>query len=196
MLAAAGFALLLPLSGPGPAQGPGRAEASEDGVPPSRLVVIIMRALAYDGNLKVRAGDTINIGVLHKRGHSGSEKMARTMLKAFGALAATPVAGLPIAVSRLSYAGSDSLGKAVAASGIDILFICEGLVAEVAPIAEVTRRMKVLTVASQQEQVHKGLSLGVFQIDGRTTILLNLPSSRREGVAFAADLLRLAVVIR
>jgi len=175
---------------------PGRAQAEEEQVPPSRQVVIILRALAYDGNLKSRAGGTIDIGILYKKGHARSEQMAGTMAKAFGALVATPVAGLPLVVSRLAYAGGEPLYKAVVASGIDMLFVCEGLDAEVGSITEVTRRTKALSVASQREQVEKGLSLGVFQVDAKTTILLNLQSSRQEGVAFAADLLRLAVVIR
>jgi len=173
----------------------GRALA-EDEVPPSRQVVIIMRALAYDGNLRSRAGEAINLGILYRKGHPRSEQMAGTMAKAFGALASTQVSGLPIVVSRLPYAGVEALRKSIGAGGVDMVYVCEGLDAEVGAITDVTRRSKVLSVGSRQEQVEKGLSLGVFQVDSRTTILLNLPASRHEGVAFAADLLRLAAVIR
>jgi hypothetical protein len=177
---------------------PGRVDRAlaDEEVLPSRQVVIIMRALAYDANLKTRAGGTINLGILYKKDNVRSEQMASIMTKAFGALASTPVAGLPIAVARLSYGGAEALRKSVGAMGIDILYVCEGLDGDVGAITEVTRRTKVLTVGSRQEQVPKGLSLGVFQVDGRTSILLNLPASRQEGAAFAADLLRLATVIR
>ncbi len=177
---------------------PARAgEALGEGeVPPSRQAVIIMRALAYDGNLKSRARGTIDIGVLYKKGHERSERMAASMTKAFGALTSTQVAGLPIAVNRIAFAGAEALGKAIADGGIDVLYVCDGLGAERGAISEVTRRAKVLSVGSERLQVHQGLSLGVFQVDGRTTIVLNLAASRQEGVAFAADLLRLAAVIR
>jgi hypothetical protein len=106
------------------------------------------------------------------------------------------VAGLPIVVSRLAYSGAEALTKSIDASGIDMLYACEGLDAEIYAIAGVAHQRKVLTVASSAEQVRKGFSLGVFQVKSRTTILLNLKASRLEGVAFAADLLRLATVIR
>ena len=155
-----------------------------------------MRALAYDDKLKTRAGDSIHLTILYKRGNARSERMASIMAKAFGALVSSQVAGLPIVVSRLAYAGGEALTRSIVASGIDMLYACEGLDSEIPAIAEVAHQRKVLTVASSAEQVHKGLSIGVFQVDSRTTILLNLKASRLEGVAFAADLLRLATVIR
>jgi hypothetical protein len=168
----------------------------EEEVPPSRQAVIVLRSLAYDGNLKSRARGTIDIGVLYKKGHIRSEQSAVTMTKAFGAIASTQVAGLPIAVSRIAFAGADSLGKSIAGASVDLLYVCDGLDAELDAITQVTRRMKVLSVGRERQQVHQGLSLGVFQVDGRTMIVLNLQASRQEGVAFAADLLRLAAVIR
>jgi hypothetical protein len=168
----------------------------EEEVPPSRQAVIVLRAMAYDGNLKARARGAIDIGVVYKKGNARSEQTAATMTKAFGALSATQVAGLPIAVSRLAFVGAEALGKSIADAGIDMLYVCDGLGAERGAITEVTHRMKVLSVGKQRQQVHQGLSLGVFQVDGRTTIVLNLQASRQEGVAFAADLLRLASVIR
>ena len=195
MLAVFLLALAVAAEAWGGAASAGQAPAEEE-VPPSRQAVIVMRALAYDGNLRVRAGDTIDIVVLYKTGHGRSEQMAATMAKAFGVLASTQVAGLPIAVSRLAYGGAEALGKSIGGAGIDMIYVCDGLDAEVGAIAEVTRRTKTLTVGSRREQVLQGLTLGVFQVDAKTTILLNLQSSRQEGAAFAADLLRLAAVIR
>jgi hypothetical protein len=56
--------------------------------------------------------------------------------------------------------------------------------------------MKVLSVGSKPQHIEKGLSVGVFQIEAKCSILLNLPASRQEGVSFAADLLRLSKVLR
>jgi hypothetical protein len=165
-------------------------------VPPSRQVVIVMRALAYDTNLKSRAGDAINVAILHKRGHAASEAMANTMNKAFGALTSTQVSGLPIVVSQIAYNGAEALRKSISGAGIDLLYVCEGLESELGTIKEVTQKVRVLSVGSKQAMVEKGLSLGVFEIDGKCTILLNLTSNKSEGVAFGADLLRLAKVIR
>jgi hypothetical protein len=174
---------------------PGLAHA-EDAIPTSRQVVILMRALAYDGNLKSRAGNTINIAILQKKGNAASETMANAMTKAFGALESTQVSGLPIVVSHMTYVGEEALTKAFTGAGIDFVYVCEGLDADLDAIKRVTHQMKVLSVGSMHEQVEKGLSIGIFEIESKCTILLNLQASRQEGVEFAADLLRLARVIR
>ena len=177
---------------------PGVAPCARAGeiVPPSRQAVIVLRALAYDANLKRRAGDTINIAVMYKKGYSGSERMAGMMTKAFGALEATRVSGLPILVTRLPFTGVEALKKSINGGGIDVLYVCEGMEGELPAISAISRQMKVLTVGSREEHITKGLSLGVFVMDDKCAILLNLPASKREGVSFAADLLRLARVIR
>jgi hypothetical protein len=169
---------------------------ADDSVPVARQVVILMRALAYDGNLKKRAGETVNIAILRKRGHAASENTADVMAKAFGALEVSQVSGLPIVVSRLTYTGEEGLKKAVTGSGIDFVYVCEGLDTDLDAIQRVTRQLKVMSVGSSQAQVEKGLTIGVLQIQDKCTILLNLSASRLEGISFAADLLRLAKVIR
>jgi hypothetical protein len=99
-------------------------------------------------------------------------------------------------VSRLLYAGEDTLKKAITGAAIDLIYVCDGLENELEAIERITRQMRVLSVGSKPEHVEKGLSIGVFQIESKCTILLNLAASRQEGVSFAADLLRLAKVIR
>ena len=173
-----------------------RPVRADDSVPVARQVVILMRALAYDGNLKSRAGDTVNIAILRKKGHAASESMANVMAQAFGALAVTQVSGLPIVVSRLNFTGEDALRKAITGAGIDFVYVCDGLDADLDAIERVTRQLKVMSVGSKQAQVEKGLTIGVFQMEDKCTILLNLSASRLEGISFAADLLRLAKVIR
>jgi hypothetical protein len=169
---------------------------ADGGVLATRQAIIILRVLPYDANLNARARQSINVAVLHRRGHAESERMAETMAKAFGALASRPVAGLPVQVSRIPFTSIDALKKYFDSAGIDLVYVCQGLESELPAIADVTRQMRVLSVGSSQEQVQKGLSLGVFEIDEKCTILLNLPASRLEGVAFGPDLLRLAKVIR
>jgi hypothetical protein len=183
---AVAFAVLL--GGPGP--------VSAEEVPAARQVLIVLRALAYDSNLKTRAGETINIAVMHRKANSASERSADDITQAFKTLQSTLVAGLPIDVTHLPYSGSDSLKKAILGLGIDLLYVCEGLDGEIDTIKEITRDTSVLSVGTQRTYVERGLSFGVFELDGKNTILLNLPASRHEGAAFASDLLRLAKVLR
>ena len=81
-------------------------------------------------------------------------------------------------------------------TGVDTVYVCSGLDGSLADIKAVTRNRKVLTMASQEGHLQAGLSLGVFEINGRNTIIVNLEANREEGVAFGPELLRLATVVR
>ena len=167
-----------------------------DDLPPSKQAIFLARVIAYDGNLKVRAGAAVNIAILAKRGDAESEKMADGVMKAFLPLEAATMLGLSVKVSRVSYGGHDALDKSVREGGIDTLYVCSGLDASLADIKNVAHARRVLTMASKEEHLKLGLSLGVFSIDGKNTIFVNLEASREEGVAFGPELLRLATVVR
>lgn len=165
-------------------------------LPPGKQAVFLARIIAYDGNLKERAAGTVNIGILAKKGDKSSEKTAESIFKAFFSLESTTLAGLPVKVTKLSFAGRDALDKAMRDDRIDTLYVCDGLDGDLSDITKVARSRKALTIASQEPHLKLGLSLGVFDVDGKNTILVNLEASREEGVAFGPDLLRLATVVR
>ena len=103
---------------------------------------------------------------------------------------------MPLHVVKIAYGGKDALHGAVSSQGIDALYVCPGLEGDQGGIREESRRDHILTIASREDQLTSGLSLGVFVFDGKTTITVNLPASKEEGAAFSSELLRLARVIR
>jgi hypothetical protein len=161
-----------------------------------RQVLILTRALAYDGNLKNRAGPELVIAVLGKAGNGPSEQAAESMTKAFKALGSVKVQGLPLKATHIGYSGPTSLTNAIEAQGIDVLYLSSGLDAELPALLELAREKQVITMGGKEEYIGKGASLGVFTIDAKPTIYVNLTASKREGAAFGSDLLRLAKVIR
>ena len=165
-------------------------------MPPGKQAVFLARVIAYDGNLKPRAGEAINIGILVKKGDSGSETMSDGMVRAFAALGAMTVLGLPVKVSRLDFSGRDTLDRAIKDGGIDTLYVCSGLDSNLADIRSVARARKVMTVASSEPQIRAGISLGVFIVDEKNIIYVNLEASREEGISFGPDFLRLATVLK
>jgi hypothetical protein len=172
------------------------AFAGESDVAPERQALILTRALAYDNNLKGRAGDSLGIGIVYKQGVPASESAGEAVLKAFKALENVKVQDLPVKVYGVPYATRASLKPAVSAHGIDVLYICSGLESELDAIKEFSRSQHVLTIGAKQEFLNSGLSLGVFVVDGKNTITVNLAASRDEGAAFGSELLRLAKVIK
>ena len=53
-----------------------------------------------------------------------------------------------------------------------------------------------MTVASSESQIRVGISLGVFIVDGKNTIYVNLEASREEGLSFGPEFLRLVTVLK
>ncbi|HXU74577.1 MAG TPA: YfiR family protein [Polyangia bacterium] len=170
--------------------------AHAEQVAPDKQAVILARALAYDDNLRGRAGDTLVVGVIFKPGAGGSESAADGMVRAFKALEGVKVQNLPLRVVKLAYSSKDALHSAVSSQGIDALYVCPGLEGDQGGIRDESHRDHILTIASREDQLSAGLSLGVFTYDGKTTIAVNLPVSKEEGASFSSELLRLARVIR
>ena len=173
----------------------GRISSGGD-LPPGKQAVFLVRVIAYDANLRSRAGPSVNIAVLAKKGDKESEQMSESILKAFSPLESATLLGLSVKVVRIYFAGREGLERAVREGGIDTFYVCRGLDANLTEIESVSRQRKVLTVASQEGHLKLGLSLGVFEVGGKNTILVNLDASREEGVAFGPELLRLATVVR
>jgi hypothetical protein len=174
--------------------GPVYSQSEE--LPPERQVPILTRALAYDENLKNRAGDELVVAILAKAGSKPSEQAADAVSRAFSGLSGIKVQGLPLRSARLTYSNAGALSTAIKGQGIDVVYVCPGLDGELPAILEVTKKEHVLSMGSREEHITKGASLGVFLISSKPTICVNLAASKAEGAAFGSDLLRLAKVIR
>jgi hypothetical protein len=161
-----------------------------------RQVKTIARALAYDGNLPGRAGGTVVLAVLYKPGNPVSEKEATESFALFTKLESYSILGLPFHSVKLPLTGAQSLEETVRGLGVVALYVCPGMEEQMGNIKRISRKLKVTTIASREDQVLAGLALGVFSTDGRLVVEVNLPASREEGARFGSDLLRLAKVIQ
>jgi hypothetical protein len=173
----------------------GPAQAADE-VPPEQQVLILSRALVYDDNFKERVGQEVRIAILSRPGHAASEASAAAMFKAWKGVGNLKLAGLPLRVSALVFKDAASFGPSLASEAIDVLYLCPGLEANLAEIIELTRKRQVVTVGSREDYVKRGVALGVFLVNTRPTIMINLPASKIEGASFSSDLLRLATVIK
>jgi len=152
--------------------------------------------LSYDDEIKSRTGDDVTVAVLSKPGNAGSETMSAGMLKAFKGIGSIKVQGMPLKVMGLGFTGGGALGSAISSQGIDVLYICSGLEADLPAIIDSTRKNHVLSIGSREDHITRGLAVGVLPMDGKPTIIVNLGASKAEGAAFSSDLLRLAKVIK
>ncbi len=165
-------------------------------VPLDKQAVILTRALSYDKDLRTRAGSSLVVAVLYKAGSADENGAAAEVVRAFKALEGVKVQDLPISVVKLAYSSKDALRSAITAQGIDALYCCPSLEAELGALREVSHQQHVLTLASKESFIQAGLSIGVFLSEGKPRIMINLAASRDEGATLSSELLRLATVVR
>ncbi|HET6343989.1 MAG TPA: YfiR family protein [Myxococcota bacterium] len=169
---------------------PGHANAVEADL----QAKILLRALAYDRNLKERVGDSVTVAVVS---HKGDGSAARSdILRAFGSLAKLTFQGLPLHVVEHEFFSIDHLKEDLAARGIDVLYLCGGLEAHLTSIVNLTHSKKVATITAEDAYVAAGVAIGVMLRDRSPKLWVNLASSKEEGLNLSADLMRVAEVIR
>lgn len=174
----------------------GRTEGAELG--PKQLAAMLLRVLAYDRNLKARAGGkTATIFVVYQEGNQASEALQSDVANALEDLAASvTVAELRVSVFALAYSSAADLEAKVAAKHPVAMFVCTGLADAVPALSSVARKRSILTLTLTTAYLKAGLSIGFQRGDERVNILINLPAARAEGGDLDAALLRLAEVYR
>lgn len=161
----------------------------------AKSALTLARALAYDTNLRERAGSSVALAVLFKASHEASEREAREVSKVFKSLESVTIVGLPFRVTSVPFVDVRALETSIAENGVDVIYLCTGIEDDLPAIKSISRRRKLLTVAGNEELAKLGASLAVETTD-RPRIVLNLRESREEGASFGTGLLRLAKVIK
>lgn len=164
-------------------------------VPPDRQVLILARALAYDRNLKDRAGSAVTIGLVYKEGNSESKSQMQDVSSAFGSVKKLKVSGLPIKTIALAY-GTDDLESIIANEGVDAVYLCSGLANDLDSITALTRQKQIASLADDYVYAKQGVSIVVVADGQKASLVINLKASKAEGLDLSSELLELAEVIK
>ncbi len=154
--------------------------------------MILLRALPYDRNLKQRAEGGIHIAVVTKNDDRASTEIA----SAFRNAGKDGVSGLPVEVSVVPFESTAQLMNLIDEMGFNLLYIHPSVETALSAIQDVAQSKKIPSVGGTKEIVEKGASLGVYVTDGVPKLVVNIKTSRLEGMDFSADLLGIATVIR
>jgi hypothetical protein len=174
----------------------GIAIQAEEVVTPLRRAAILLRTLCYDQNLKTRVGKQATVVVLQKGSDATSVAEAGDMAAAFQKVIDTgAIGGFVFKVARVDYSDPVALESSLTRLGATVVYVCDGLDSNLEAIKRVTRQRKVLTMCGRDGPVRAGLSVGVYGSAGKGKMIVNLASSRAEGVAFQPELLRLAEIV-
>src|SRR5262249_14960120 len=94
-------------------------------VRPSQQSVLILRILAYDRNLKSRAGNSVTIAVLYKAGDAESESANKSVGTAIEEVSkGANIAGLPVRVIHIPFADANSFEAKAAAEHAAAVYVC------------------------------------------------------------------------
>jgi hypothetical protein len=158
---------------------------------------ILLRALTYDRNLATRAhAGKVAIRILFAPGDKQSVAEKDAIKKAFAGLGDTKISGFGLAVTEVPFSDAAALKANLGQSPVGAVYVCGGLQGDLAAILKVIREAKVASLAGIEALARAGVSVAVFDKAGKGQIIVNLPSSKKEGLDFDAALLRLADVIK
>src|SRR4051812_38532402 len=159
--------------------------------------VFLLRVMAYDRNLKSRAGDAVSVLIAYREGNRSSESAKADLQATLVKISKeSQVADLPVQVATVAYRKPADLEDAITSANASALYVCPGLEDMVQPISEITRKKSVLTFTGVESWIKLGLSIGLVARAGKPAIIVNLPVSKEEGADLDPALLRLAEVLR
>lgn len=167
--------------------------ARADGIPTRQRALLILRVLAYDRALPVRAGQAVQIVVVHRPGSPRSRSEGEDLVSALNELARTVVvAGLPVRATSVPWQGDADLTGRLAALRPAALYACAGLL-DVAPELEaMARRGRALTFAGEAAYVERGFAAALVPRGERASLLVAPAVAAAEGAELEAAILALA----
>ena len=155
----------------------------------------LLRVLAYDRNLRARAGSVVTIAIAGR----GAEDAAPCQALAAALSAQTErarLAGLPVRAIFIEYTEVGPFAARLIAERAVAVYVCAGLSDRVAALAHIGQRRGILMVGGAEGDVRAGLGVGVVPRAGQLVVLVNLPAARAQGADLDAAFLRVAEVIQ
>jgi hypothetical protein len=161
---------------------------------PAHQANFFTRVLAHDGALKQRAGKSVTVAVIYKKGQ-GSIHTGMRIIQAFFTVSPRFIQGLPIRAMSYQFRSGNELAQYITKEEIDVLYVPPGFTEELAVITSVAREKRVVPVTPVREYVRQGLAMGVVQEGDKPRLLLNLEAAREFGMEPDGAVLAAAEVV-
>jgi hypothetical protein len=167
--------------------------ATAQGVPPGQKALLLLRVLAYDRNLRARAGPEVRIAVVYKPGHRASERERDALLFALEEVTGRAVvAGLPVRAVALPYQDAAGFRALLAGSGASTMYLCSGLEEAGRDLARAARERSVLSVCGSREQAMAGCAVALVDRGERAALVVNPRAAVGQGGDLDSALLSVA----
>jgi hypothetical protein len=171
--------------------------AEEMPVPAKLQVPLILKILTFDRNFEQRVGPALRIGIIYTSqdpaSHRAKEEIARTL----DYYTTKTIKKLPITYISLEYQTEQAVQEAVKTEHINVLYVVPGNADHLQKLLNISQANRITTVTGVPTYVKEGVAVGIgVEKNQKPRILINLRSSKSEGSAFDANLLRLATVVQ
>jgi len=171
-----------------------RARAEE--VPARNRALVLLRVLAYDRNIRQRAGPALTVVVLFKPGDADSERRSAALRAAFAEVAKdVVVSGLAVQVKEVPFRTAAELEGQLDALHPALLEVDAALLSDLPALLRLSRHRGISTSGTRAMALD-GVAFGVTASSGRAVVTVNLAGARAEGADLDASLLAVCEVIR
>jgi hypothetical protein len=165
-------------------------------LPPNLQTKLLLTALTYEKNLKGKAVDQFDIGILYFPWCEQSKKEAKSFFKALKIFQDKKIGGRSFNIFLFTYNGDAGIKEKIDGKHIEVLFIVGGEKRMLREIIALTQKEKILSWTNNTEYVSScGVTMGVGLKENKPKIYLNFASAQREGVDFSAKFLRIAEIV-
>lgn len=164
-----------------------------DELPAPLLVRLIHKTITFDKNFPARSQQRPRILVVHRANDDGAIGRARVLAHD---LAEPNEFGRTFPVELMSYSGRDALLAALRERSASTIVFVGGLEAEMPSIATALVAKDTLTFGTNGTLAERGAVVGFDVVAGKPKLVVNVTSAQAQNVAFRAELLNLARIIR
>jgi YfiR/HmsC-like len=171
------------------------AGAEEMALSVERQVPILFKILTYDRNFEKRAGAELVIGIVYDPSNLDSAKATTDLGNALYQSKDKTVKQLPVKYYTIEYTNNAELERIVKQKGISVLYIAPGNARNLTNLVQLSQDLHLTTLTGVPDYVRRGASVGLALAQDKPQILINLQSTRAEGIQFDASLLGLATIV-
>jgi len=169
--------------------------AQEIEVPANVQFALLQKILAFDRNLKERAGNEIVIGILYQSNFRASLNFKDELIAVIKKAKSDQWLDLPIRYVVIEVDEKTNLAEQAAKNGVNTFYVAPVRAIEMKTITAVSRARKILTFTGVAAYVEAGLAVGIGARGDHPRLIVNLSAAKAEGVEFNAQLLNLAKII-
>ena len=165
-------------------------------LPARNHALVLLRVLAYDRNIRQRAGPTLTVVLLSQPGDPASERRSRALRAALEEVAKeVVVSGLPVRVEEVPFRSPGELEAQLDGLHPALIEVDVSLASALPSLLHLSRHRGVSTSGTRAMAVD-GAAIGVDARNGRAAVTINLAGARAEGADLDAAMLDVCEVIR